>query len=101
MRIPPAPKADAAAASGTAKADATESAADRGPVRSTALPPPERSYTVQPGEGWYTLAQRFLGNGNDWPELYELNRERVSNNPHLLRVGTVIELPLDAKRASP
>ena len=60
------------------------------------LPPihPDRAYTVRPGEAWYDLAKRFLGEGSRWPELYELNRERVSNRgPHLLRAGTVIELP--------
>ncbi len=52
-----------------------------------------REYRVQPGEGWFDLAQRFLGDGRRWPELYELNRERVARNPSQLRSGTVIELP--------
>ncbi len=63
------------------------------PPPPVSLVPPERSYTVQPGEGWYRLAKRFLGKGTRWPELYELNKDRVSANAHLLRVGTVIELP--------
>ncbi len=65
------------------------------PAPPTAPPPiaKGREYRVQPGEGWFDLAQRFLGDGRRWPELYELNRERVARNPSQLRSGTVIELP--------
>ncbi|NLX12058.1 MAG: LysM peptidoglycan-binding domain-containing protein [Phycisphaerales bacterium] len=67
------------------------------PARKIAEPlkdiPPERAYRVQPGEGWYELAARFLGNGNDWPELFEENRGRVPHNPRDLRAGTLIQLP--------
>jgi nucleoid-associated protein YgaU len=63
------------------------------------VPPvdPSRSYTVQPGEGWYDLARKFMGDGKNYPELYEYNKERVGGDPHLLRAGTVIELPPKAK----
>lgn len=63
------------------------------------VPPPDpaRAYTVQPGEGWWDLAQRFMGDGRNYPELYEYNKERVGGDPHLLRAGTVIELPPHAK----
>lgn len=55
--------------------------------------PADRAYTVKGGEGWEELAKRYLGNSQRWPELYELNKERVTRNPHRLRAGTVIELP--------
>lgn len=72
----------------------------KAPVRGSAketyvVPPPDpsRSYTVQPGEGWYDLARKFMGDGKDYPKLYEHNKERVGGDPQLLRAGTVIELP--------
>jgi nucleoid-associated protein YgaU len=55
--------------------------------------PEDRAYTVQPGEGWYQLAQRFFGDSSQWTRLYELNRERVPTDPNMLQAGTVIELP--------
>jgi nucleoid-associated protein YgaU len=63
-------------------------------VRGSASPvPQERAYTVKAGEGWYDLAKRFLGDGSRWPELYEMNKDRVPRNPNILPEGTVIELP--------
>lgn len=59
--------------------------------------PADRAYTVQPNEGWYTLAERFLGDGKRWTELYELNKERVPHDPKAITPGTVIELPKEAK----
>jgi len=56
--------------------------------------PENRAYTVRAGEGWYKLAKRFLGSGNRWTELYELNKERVPLDPKRLPVGAVIELPI-------
>jgi nucleoid-associated protein YgaU len=80
----------------------------RAPERSTptrsapeTVIPADRVYTVQTGEGWYLLAKRFLGEGSRWPELYELNKERASFNPRLLRAGTVIELPVAVASANP
>jgi nucleoid-associated protein YgaU len=55
--------------------------------------PKDRAYTVKEGEGWSALAERYLGEGSRWPELYELNRERIPRNPNILPAGTVIELP--------
>jgi nucleoid-associated protein YgaU len=49
--------------------------------------------TIEAGEGWYDLAKRFLGDGSRWPELYEMNKDRVPRNPNILPEGTVIELP--------
>jgi nucleoid-associated protein YgaU len=92
--------ADAKPAEPPVKAESKQS-------KEAVVPPadPSRSYTVQPGEGWYDLARKFMGDGKNYPELYEYNKERVGGDPHLLRAGTVIELPpkakLPAKTASP
>lgn len=106
--IPPAPENMTAAASPapapgpgtpTATLAGTRSPSAGTPITRTAKAPPvpaDRAYTIKAGEGWYTLAQRFLGNGERWTELYELNKERVPHNPHNVPPGTVIELPKEA-----
>lgn len=89
-----------ATSSTTGKSDAkTLAGSAAAPKGGYAVPPPipARAYTVQAGETWYDLAERFLGKRSDYPELYEWNKERVGGNPHLLRAGTVIELPPRAK----
>jgi nucleoid-associated protein YgaU len=103
INIPEAP-ADTTTAgkTGTTPANATvagKSTTIAAKTTKEAAPPvdPSRSYTVQPGEGWMDLARRFLGNQSDYPELYELNKERVGGNPNVLPAGTVIELPKRAK----
>lgn len=49
-------------------------------------------YTVRSGETLSELAQRFLGSAGKWRELYQLNRDRISN-PDRLKPGTVIRVP--------
>lgn len=75
----------------------TNAGAKDKPSVAVAPPDPSRSYTVQPGEGWFDLASKFLGKGENYPRLYEYNKERVGGDPQLLRAGTVIELPPGAK----
>lgn len=67
------------------------------PVESAPPPDPSRAYTVQRGDSWQSLARRFLGRAESDVELYELNKERVGEDPNLLREGLIIELPARAK----
>ncbi len=93
VKIPEAP----AGATVTSRPETAEAPTPKPALETVTEPlppiPDGHAYKVQAGEGWYDLAKRFLGDGNRWPELYELNRERVAHNPHALRVGTVIEVP--------
>jgi DNA-binding SARP family transcriptional activator len=69
------------------------------------VPPPE--YVVQPPRGGYydslwDIAERFLGDGQRWREIYELNRDREQpdgrtlTRPELIRPGWCLRLPPDA-----
>jgi nucleoid-associated protein YgaU len=49
-------------------------------------------YQVKPGDSLSKLARRYLGSAKRWPELYAMNRGRVSD-PALIRVGQVLALP--------
>jgi nucleoid-associated protein YgaU len=54
---------------------------------------PEPSYTVKPGDTFYSIAARLLGSGGRWKEIYELNKEQVDSDPASLKVGQVLKLP--------
>ena len=90
VKIPPAPLTPAQATSSVKQPTTPRKVKVSEPIPPV---PAKHAYKVKPGEGWYDLSRRFLGDGTRWPELFELNRERVSHNPQLLRAGTVIELP--------
>ncbi|MFN3428585.1 MAG: peptidoglycan-binding protein [Candidatus Sericytochromatia bacterium] len=48
--------------------------------------------TVNPGDTLFKLAQRTLGDGHRWQELFNANRDQVSN-PNLIFPGMVLKVP--------
>lgn len=54
--------------------------------------PQAKTYTVQGGDSLWAIARKQLGDGNRWKEIYELNRDKVSN-PNLIHPGQVLTLP--------
>ena len=61
--------------------------------------PAARSYTVQPGDTLYGISQRYWGNGEYWPALYQANRSKISN-PNLIYAGQVVTIPSGRHQAS-
>ncbi|QKT08538.1 LysM peptidoglycan-binding domain-containing protein [Gordonia sp. X0973] len=57
---------------------------------SNEAPAPAKTYTVVEGDTLWAIAERFLGDGNKYPELASLNGIA---NPDLINVGQVIKLP--------
>lgn len=55
-------------------------------------PPQARTYTVQKGDCLWNIAKKILGDGKRYVEIYNLNRDKISN-PNLIRVGQVLTLP--------
>ena len=51
-----------------------------------------RSYVVRAGDCLWTIASRELGSGTRWNEIYELNRDILSD-PDWIYVGQELELP--------
>ena len=52
----------------------------------------DRRATVVKGDTLYDIAGRLLGNVNRWPEIYELNTDRIEN-PDLIYPGQVLRIP--------
>lgn len=52
-----------------------------------------KTYLVQPGDSFYLIAQKQLGDSSRWEELFDLNRNLVNGNPRQLRAGQTIILP--------
>lgn len=52
-----------------------------------------RTYTVVSGDTLWKIAQKTLGDGSRWREIYELNKGTIGSNPDLIYVGQVYNLP--------
>lgn len=78
-----------AIAGGIQPTPASENPAQRVIVQA---PAPARTYTVVPGDTLWGIAQKFLGNGARWPEIWNMNQDKIAN-PNLITVGQVLRIP--------
>jgi len=60
-------------------------------VSSTA-PAEVQTHTVVAGDTLSKIAKRFYGNANRWHEIFDANRDQISN-PDLIRPGQVLKIP--------
>jgi nucleoid-associated protein YgaU len=56
-------------------------------------PDGRRTYVVQEGDTLYDIARRELGKAARWSEIYDLNKDLISNHWLDLAPGTQILLP--------
>lgn len=61
-------------------------------VTPRAVASPTRTHKVVRGDTLWGLAQRYLGNGLRWPEIYRLNASQI-RNPHWIYPGQVFKIP--------
>jgi LysM repeat protein len=57
----------------------------------------ETSYTVQSGDTLSAIAKRFLGNANDYMEIFNANKDQLSD-PDKIKPGQVLKIPQPATR---
>lgn len=55
-------------------------------------PPKVQTYTTANGDCLWKIAKKLLGDGSRWKEIYDLNRDRISN-PNLIYAGQVLTIP--------
>ena len=54
-----------------------------------------RTYVVGPGDSLSIIAQRTMGDGMAWPQLYEFNRNVIGPDPGALHQGMELRIPQD------
>jgi zinc D-Ala-D-Ala carboxypeptidase len=53
---------------------------------------PPMSYVVQPGDTFWSIATRTLGDGSRWQEIWQLNKAQIPN-PDSLQLGVTLSIP--------
>jgi len=54
---------------------------------------PGSTYTVQPGDSLFSIAQQAYGDGNKWQNIYDANKQVIGDDPNLIRPGEVLYIP--------
>ena len=54
--------------------------------------PQAKTYTVKSGDCLWNIAKKQLRDGSRWKEIYDLNRDKISN-PNLIHPGLVLVMP--------
>jgi len=57
---------------------------------------PTITYTVQSGDTLSGIAKKFLGNANDYMDIYNANRDQLSD-PDKIKPGQVLKIPQHTK----
>ncbi|APC81798.1 TPA: LysM peptidoglycan-binding domain-containing protein [Clostridium botulinum] len=60
------------------------------PPRPSTIKP--KTHTVSGNDTLWHIAKRYLGDGNKWPQIYNLNKDKIKN-PNLIYTGQVLKLP--------
>lgn len=106
----PAPGAESSRATQTASASRNESSGlvtltgrtaqlrDASASDLTVKPAAARTYTVQDGDTFFSIAARLYGDGNKWRALYEANKAIVKNDPKRLRTGMNLTVPASSSQ---
>lgn len=70
----------------------TPTATVKQPQRETSQAPQQATYTVKSGDCLWNIAKKYLGDGSRYNEIYELNKDKITN-PNLIYPNQVLTLP--------
>ncbi len=56
-------------------------------------PPSASEYVIQPGDTLRSIAQDVYGAADQWPRIYDANRELIGADPDTLQTGTRLRIP--------
>ena len=71
-------------------------AAQRAPTTASAGATPTVTYTVQSGDTLSAIAKKFLGNANDYMDIFNANRDQLTD-PDKIKPGQVLKIPQPTK----
>ena len=74
------------------QAAASQPAPTTGSQGAPVTAPPTISYTVQSGDTLSGIAKKFLGNANDYMDIFNANRDQLSD-PNKIKPGQVLKIP--------
>ena len=60
-------------------------------------PAPTVSYTVQSGDTLSAIAKKFLGNANDYMDIFNANRDQLTD-PDMIKPGQVLKIPQHVRK---
>lgn len=63
------------------------------PSRPVAAAAATTSYTVQPGNTLWGIAQKFYGNGAQYTKIYNANKGLIGSNPNMIHPGQRLTIP--------
>jgi uncharacterized protein YidB (DUF937 family) len=66
--------------------------ASAAPTAASASDTQVRTYTVVSGDTLSKIAKQYYGNANDWPKIFDANRDKLSN-PDRISIGQVLRIP--------
>lgn len=78
---------------GTEDAAAGQEGAGVKTTSTAANPPAATTYTVKSGDSLWKNAQKQLGDGTRWREIYDLNKSTIGADPNLIYAGQVYNMP--------
>lgn len=51
------------------------------------------TYRIGPGDTLSKIAQKTMGDGKQWEEIYRINRDKIGANPQKLQMGMELRIP--------
>lgn len=58
------------------------------------------SYTVLPGESWWSITQKLTGDGSQWKALYDANKALWANQGNVIHPNDILVVPSDWNSAT-